>query len=155
MQHGRIEKTVFTAYKDAEKLIKKSDFFGMKMVDNYGNPIKVILIKLPDSITLISVELGVEHGSRNILEFIDYSEPEDLFVFENLKEATEWLYRESKREKAVIKTADELGDELCKFCPLDENRKGVYSVPGGFSGGCEGSHCSDAYENYVSNSEGE
>jgi hypothetical protein len=44
---------------------------------------------------------------------------------------------------------DELGDELCNFCPLDENRKGTYSTPGGLSAGCEGSHCDIAYDNYV------
>ena len=42
---------------------------------------------------------------------------------------------------------DELGDELCKWCPLD--KKGAYSVPGGFMAGCEGSHCKEAYENYM------
>ena len=41
----------------------------------------------------------------------------------------------------------ELGDELCKWCPLD--KKGAYSVPGGFMAGCEGSHCKEAYENYM------
>jgi hypothetical protein len=44
---------------------------------------------------------------------------------------------------------EELGDELCKFCPRDEDRRGVYSVPGGFSAGCEGQNCDDAYERYL------
>ena len=43
----------------------------------------------------------------------------------------------------------ELGDELCKWCPRDEKIRGVYSVPGGFAAGCEGSHCKEAYEAYL------
>jgi hypothetical protein len=36
---------------------------------------------------------------------------------------------------------------LCVFCPLD--KKGVYSVPGGFMAGCEGSRCEDAIDNAI------
>lgn len=46
-----------------------------------------------------------------------------------------------------VLAADKLGDELCKYCPLEN--KGVYSVPGGFVAGCEGSKCENAYENYL------
>jgi hypothetical protein len=45
-------------------------------------------------------------------------------------------------------TKDELGDELCGWCPLSENLRGVYSVPCGSIAGCEGSHCGQAYEAY-------
>ena len=45
------------------------------------------------------------------------------------------------------KSPQELGDELCDFCPLE--KKGVYSVPGGFCAGCDGSRCTEAYENYL------
>ena len=47
------------------------------------------------------------------------------------------------------KEPEELGDELCKWCPRDEKIRGVYSVPGGFAAGCEGSHCKEAYEAYI------
>ena len=47
------------------------------------------------------------------------------------------------------KEPEELGDELCKWCPKDEEYRGVYSVPGGFAAGCEGSHCKEAYEAYL------
>lgn len=47
----------------------------------------------------------------------------------------------------MLKEASELGDELCKWCPLD--KKGVYHVPGGFMAGCEGSRCKEAYEFYA------
>lgn len=40
-----------------------------------------------------------------------------------------------------------MGDDLCKWCPLE--KKGAYSVPGGFMAGCEGSRCSSAYEAYL------
>ena len=46
-----------------------------------------------------------------------------------------------------MQKAEELGDELCKWCPLD--KKGVYHVPGGFMAGCEGSRCKEAYEAYL------
>jgi len=45
------------------------------------------------------------------------------------------------------KSKEELEDQLCKFCPLET--KGVYSVPGGFAAGCEGSKCEEAYEIYL------
>lgn len=45
-------------------------------------------------------------------------------------------------------TADELGEQLCDYCPLETGLRGVYSTPGGGSAGCEGSHCSEAYANY-------
>jgi len=45
-------------------------------------------------------------------------------------------------------TAEELGDELCGYCSLE--KKGVYSVPGGYMAGCEGSRCEDALEEYSS-----
>ena len=51
------------------------------------------------------------------------------------------------------KSKEELGDELCKFCPLES--KGVYSVPGGYVAGCEGSRCEEAYENYLESLENE
>ena len=46
-----------------------------------------------------------------------------------------------------MQKAEELGDDLCKWCPLD--KKGVYHVPGGFMAGCEGSRCKEAYEHYA------
>lgn len=47
----------------------------------------------------------------------------------------------------MIKSKDDLSEELCNYCPLDI--RGVYSVPGGFVAGCEGSRCTQAYENYL------
>ena len=49
---------------------------------------------------------------------------------------------------------EELGDELCEYCPLPKNQRGVYSVPGGFAAGCEGSKCDLAYETYQEEQEG-
>ena len=46
-----------------------------------------------------------------------------------------------------IETIEDLGDELCEYCPLE--KKGVYSVPGGSVAGCEGSHCAIAYDIYL------
>ena len=50
--------------------------------------------------------------------------------------------------KATIKIdKDDMGDELCKHCPLE--KKGVYGVDGGYMAGCEGCKCDDAYNNYL------
>lgn len=48
-----------------------------------------------------------------------------------------------------MKDKKDLGEELCKYCPLDENLRGAYSTPNGVSVGCEGSNCTEAYENYL------
>ena len=44
---------------------------------------------------------------------------------------------------------DDIGDDLCKYCPLDKNKRGLFSTPGGMSAGCEGSHCDVATEEYL------
>ena len=41
---------------------------------------------------------------------------------------------------------ENLGDKLCEFCPLE--KKGCYSVDGGYMAGCEGSKCEDAFDIY-------
>ena len=46
------------------------------------------------------------------------------------------------------KTQEELGDVLCKYCPLEESQKGAHCY-GGVVTMCEGSHCDDAYEAYL------
>lgn len=43
---------------------------------------------------------------------------------------------------------ENLGDTLCIYCPREENRRCLYSVPGGYAAGCEGSDCDAAYDNY-------
>lgn len=47
----------------------------------------------------------------------------------------------------MVKKKDELGDELCNYCPLDQ--KGIYGTPGGITAGCEGIKCGEAYEIYM------
>lgn len=48
---------------------------------------------------------------------------------------------------AVRLAKDDMGDDLCKYCPLE--KKGIYGVDGGYMAGCEGSRCDDAYDNYL------
>lgn len=45
------------------------------------------------------------------------------------------------------KEFEELGDDLCKYCPLE--KKGAYYTPGCLSVGCEGVCCDTAYGNYL------
>lgn len=52
-----------------------------------------------------------------------------------------------KAEERSALTKDDMGDDLCKYCPLE--KKGVYGVNGGYMAGCEGSRCDDAYDNYL------
>ena len=55
-----------------------------------------------------------------------------------------------------IKTIEELSDEdlLCKYCPIPEERRGVRCY-GGTPIMCEGSHCKEAYESYLCESDDE
>ena len=43
---------------------------------------------------------------------------------------------------------EQLGDRLCTYCPLPEESQGVHCY-GGEPIMCEGSHCKEAYENYL------
>lgn len=45
-------------------------------------------------------------------------------------------------------TMEELGDGICDYCPLDEDRKGSHGTPNGYIS-CEGCACDEAYENYL------
>ena len=45
---------------------------------------------------------------------------------------------------AKIKSKDELGEELCDYCPLEEWKKGYTSMHS-----CEGCRCDEAYQNYL------
>lgn len=53
----------------------------------------------------------------------------------------------------MVKTKEELEEDLCEYCPLSENLKGVYNTPGGYSAECEGSHCNETYEIYLEENE--
>jgi hypothetical protein len=44
---------------------------------------------------------------------------------------------------------EDLGEDLCLYCPLDKNMRGIYSSPGGMVAGCEGYHCDEAYDSYL------
>jgi hypothetical protein len=48
-----------------------------------------------------------------------------------------------------MKSKEELqgSEELCAFCPLDEQDKGIHCYGGNISM-CEGSRCDDAYDAY-------
>lgn len=47
-----------------------------------------------------------------------------------------------------LKTADDLSDDLCLYCPLDDDEKGIHGVPNGYIS-CEGRCCQEAYEMYI------
>lgn len=44
----------------------------------------------------------------------------------------------------MLKTVEELGDDLCTYCPLEDWQKGVR-----FGVMCEGRRCDDAYDAYL------
>lgn len=48
-----------------------------------------------------------------------------------------------------MRTIEELtdGEELCKYCPLPDEAKGIHGAPNGYTA-CEGCRCQDAYEAY-------
>lgn len=43
----------------------------------------------------------------------------------------------------ILQTADELGDKLCDYCPLEDEAKGTHGTPNSYSS-CEGCRCDDA-----------
>lgn len=58
------------------------------------------------------------------------------------------------RKRAIdylLTKPSDLEDLLCETCPLD--RKGVYGVDGGFSAGCEGTKCTEAFDTFWDNLE--
>ena len=80
-----------------------------------------------------------------------YKEYEDSRWFEPLILAATWMRDLVMSNSSVEKKPEDLGDKICDYCLLE--KKGVYSVPGGYKAGCEGSHCDEAYENYSTNNE--
>ena len=64
---------------------------------------------------------------------------------EEVKEIFGQIPREDKPQP---KTLEDLDDELCDYCPLPDELKGVHSY-GGNPVMCEGSHCNEAYERYL------
>lgn len=52
------------------------------------------------------------------------------------------------KEIVKPKKQEELDTELCDFCPLPDEAKGVHCY-GGNPVMCEGSHCGEAYERYL------
>lgn len=51
----------------------------------------------------------------------------------------------------MIKTQEELEDELCKYCPCTDY--GYVEINTGPHNLCEGIGCNEAYKNYLENSE--
>ena len=45
----------------------------------------------------------------------------------------------------TINNVDDLSDDLCLYCPLDDGEKGTHGVPNGYIS-CEGRCCQEAYE---------
>lgn len=48
----------------------------------------------------------------------------------------------------TINNVDDLSDDLCLYCPLDDDEKGTHGVPNGYIS-CEGRCCQEAYEMYI------
>ena len=59
-------------------------------------------------------------------------------------------------DKSAAKTMDELGEDLCKYCPLPENLHGVHCY-GGEPVFCQdyGGACEKAYQDYLDDFESE
>jgi len=49
----------------------------------------------------------------------------------------------------TIKSKEELGEELCDYCPLPEELKGVHNYGGLPTMCCDNGPCDEAYENYL------
>jgi hypothetical protein len=91
--HGRIEKKVFSDYEDAKKLINENCFFGA-IVDNEKS---IIINNDLDNFSLLIDTKSTKSKDYSIWSYIKIFEPKELFLFENLKEATDWLYRSEEK----------------------------------------------------------
>lgn len=47
-----------------------------------------------------------------------------------------------------MKSKEDLGEELCNYCPLEEYEKGTQGIPSGYTS-CEGCRCEEAYQIYL------
>ena len=112
-----------------------------------------------------------EDLEKHVLAAIEFSKTQEFLTCSLLQRHCKWGYNRAHMvmeqliergivnkpqhitdgRHVVVKSQDELSDKLCEYCPLE--KKGVYSVPGGFAAGCEGSRCDDAYENYLEKNE--
>lgn len=54
----------------------------------------------------------------------------------------------------MLKTQEELDEELCDYCPLPKESRGVHCY-GGQPVMCEGRYCNEAYERYCEEQEEE
>ena len=53
-------------------------------------------------------------------------------------------YYAHKTDEQIL---ENLGDDLCSYCSLDESHRGVHGTPNGYWA-CEGRWCDDALENW-------
>jgi hypothetical protein len=105
---------------------------------------KLIIEKQKERMIELIKMLLSDHAALKIVYAPD--EPVSSFVTELESELKS--LQEQTEAPAGIKSKENLAEDLCKYCPLE--KKGVYSMSGGFVAGCEGSRCDDAYENYLS-----
>ena len=54
-----------------------------------------------------------------------------------------------KQKETNMKSIEELEIDLCEYCSLDEDKRGVHGGPNGPMFMCNSSGCEDAYDNYL------
>lgn len=90
--------------------------------------------------------LGNEYLENNILQslnkYFENSDNDQVLLIATLLLGI-WQIKNPK-----LKTADDLSDDLCLYCPLDDDEKGTHGVPNGYIS-CEGRCCQEAYEMYI------
>lgn len=72
-----------------------------------------------------------------------FTEQEESYIY-SWRPLNEW------EEVEGIETQEDLGEELCDYCPLENHLKGVRCY-GGQPVMCEGSHCKEAHTYYLDN----
>ncbi len=98
--HGRIETTVLTEYKNATELITETRYIGtifdgekniITYVNQIGDPLSTVL-------AVITKNGVFKSEQKTMLSHLKQFDFTDILLFENLKEATDWLYRSEERE---------------------------------------------------------
>lgn len=76
---------------------------------------------------------------NNLKDFIN-----EIIHFSNERVKELMLGYGEERTVSILKTMEELGEELCNYCPLPEDRRGCRSA----LVNCEGRFCEEAYNRY-------
>jgi len=95
-----------------------------------------------------TIELPIRHSAERIKihtkNMVSLVNKCDFDYAVNFGEVSDKLKLAIFKEMEIVKSKEDLDEDLCNYCTHKENRHLT-----NFSSGCEGLYCDDAYENYL------